>query len=181
MSVSAVDVSDGGEEAALRERLAALLTAHGPGLSRVARAYASRTSETDDLLQEIALALWRALPAFRGECSERTFVFRVAHNRGITFAERVRRAPPTGTEPAPDELEATPASAEEQLDGHRRREALWRAIHALPPGGRAVVTLALEGLSHEEIGEVLGISANAVAVRLSRGRDQLRKMLGGGA
>ena len=61
----------------------------------------------------------------------------------------------------------------------RRRDALWRGIRSLAPASRAVLTLALEGLSHEEIGEVLGITANNVGVRLSRARSELRTMLGG--
>jgi RNA polymerase sigma-70 factor (ECF subfamily) len=163
------------QDAALRERFARLLEQQGPGLRRVARAYAARTSETEDLLQEIAVGIWRALPSFRGECSERTFAFRVAHNRGLTFAERAR--PP---HPDPEKEEASDAPGpEERLGDARRREALWRGIHQLAPGARAVVTLALEGLSHEEIGEVLGIKVNAVAVRLTRARDELKRILGG--
>ncbi|MFO0554836.1 MAG: sigma-70 family RNA polymerase sigma factor [Polyangiaceae bacterium] len=170
-------------EEAARARFAALLAAHGAGLRRVARTYAARTDETEDLLQEIALAIWRALPAFRGECSERTFVFRVAHNRGLTFAERTKRTPRQKDD---DEatLSALIASAapspEEELGEARRRQALWAAIRGLPPGARAVLTLALEGLSPAETGEVLGISPNAAAVRLSRAKDQLRSTLSGG-
>jgi RNA polymerase sigma-70 factor (ECF subfamily) len=68
---------------------------------------------------------------------------------------------------------------EESLGDARRREALWRGIRSLAPGARAVLTLALEGLSHEEIGDVLGITANNVGVRLSRARSELRAALGG--
>src|SRR2546427_10516711 len=63
----------------------------GDMLARVAWGYVDSASDHDDLMQEILLALWRALPRFRGESSERTFALRVAHNRGITFAVRRRR------------------------------------------------------------------------------------------
>jgi RNA polymerase sigma-70 factor (ECF subfamily) len=152
----------------------ALMSRHGPGLARVARAYSR--SEADDLLQEISLAIWQALPNFRRECSERTFVFRVAHNRAWTFSER-RRARPT------HELdESIPATGdpESSLAEARRRDALWDGIRALAPPARMVLTLALEGLSHDEIGEVLGVSAGSVAVRLSRARAQLREWMQGG-
>jgi RNA polymerase sigma factor (sigma-70 family) len=160
-------------ETSLRVRFAALLTEHEPGLRRVARAYARSTAESEDLFQEIALGIWRALPSFRGACSERTFVFRVAHNRGITFAA-LRR-------PQGEEVEDWPAGAptpEESANEAQRRDALWRGIRELAPGARAVLTLALEGLSHDEIGDVLGITANAVGVRLSRAREELRRTLG---
>jgi RNA polymerase sigma factor (sigma-70 family) len=163
---------------ALRARFAALLAEHGAGLRRVARTYAARTDETEDLLQEIALAVWRALPSFRAECSDRTFVFRVAHNRGLTFAERGGRKARSREPLEPDEIEVPGLpTAEEHVADARRKAALWCAIHALAPGMRAVVTLALEGLSHAEIGEILGVSAGAVAVRLSRGREELRRTL----
>ena len=74
----------------LEQRFDALLEAHGPSLARLAASYARRASEHDDLFQEIAFAIWRALPGFRGECSERTFVFRIAHNRGCRTDARIR-------------------------------------------------------------------------------------------
>ena len=162
-------------------RFAVLLERYAGGLRRVARVYASRTDEAEDLFQEIALALFRALPSFRAECSERTFVFRVAHNRGLTFASRGKRPDRIGAtddETDPDTPSEAP-SPEEQLDGERRRDALWSAIQRLTPGARATVTLALEGLSHDEIADVLGIQTNAVTVRLSRAREQLKTLLGG--
>lgn len=172
------------DEADARARFAGILAEHGAGLRRVARAYAARTDETDDLVQEIALAIWRALPSFRGECSPRTFVFRVAHNRGLTFAERTRRGDITAPAREPPEEEALRSlgpTPEEELADNRRRAMLWAAIRELSPGARAVLTLALEGMSHEECAQVLGISANAVAVRLTRARSDLKAKLEGGA
>ena len=72
----------------LAQRFDELLLAYGPSLARLAASYARGASEHDDLFQEIALAIWRALPSFRGDCSERTFVFRIAHNRGISCLAR---------------------------------------------------------------------------------------------
>ena len=56
----------------------------GP-LQRLAHAYTRSANERDDLFQEIALDLWTALPAFRGDSSERTWLYRVAHNTAIRF------------------------------------------------------------------------------------------------
>ena len=69
-----------------------LLQANRQALSRLVASYARSASDREDLLQEIAIALWRALPGFRGECSERAFLFRIAHNRCMTYvAKRVLR------------------------------------------------------------------------------------------
>jgi len=51
--------------------LEAVLEAHGQALGRLAASYAKDLGEREDLFQEIVVAIWKALPRFRGECSER--------------------------------------------------------------------------------------------------------------
>lgn len=153
-----------------------LLRRHGPALRRVAAAYERDPARREDLFQDVCLALWRALPAFRGDASARTYVFRIAHNRGLTHRARRRDVPTAELEEA--EAVADPAPGPEAgLHHDQRRERLRRAIRALPLPQRQVLTLALEGLPHREIGEVLGITENHVAVRLSRARAALRRRL----
>ena len=167
----------GGTRAVLVKRFERILATHQASLRRVSASYTSGGAEREDLLQEICLALWKALPGFREECSERTFVFRIAHNRGLTNVARRR--------PAAHDLEeastlADPAGSPETLaSDDQRRLLLLEAVRALPMIQRQVVTLSLEGLSHKEIGEVLGISETNVAVRLSRGKSALRERLQG--
>lgn len=172
-----MSVSGDGRES-VEARFDRLLREYGPALSRLAFGYEKLAASREELMQEIALALWQALPRFRGECSERTFVFRIAHNRGITHAVRRRPAHetldqlsdaehPTDRAPLPDER-----AAETQ-----RRDWLRAAIRTLPPLHREVIMLGLEDLSASEIGDVLGITANNAAVRLHRARAALKKAL----
>jgi RNA polymerase sigma-70 factor (ECF subfamily) len=157
------------------DRLARLLAEHGAVIARVAASYERDRGRQQDLVQEIAIALWRALPGFRGDCAERTFVLRIAHYRGITHSSRRR---PAGK--ALDEVAepAAPDPGPERDAAARQRVArLRRALPALPLGQRQVLVLALEGLSHRDIGEVLGLTENAVAVRLNRARGALRARL----
>ena len=70
-----------------------LLEQYRASLRRLAWSYTRNSAQRDDLFQEIALAIWRAHPGFRGECSERTFVFRIAHNRGLSFLARHADSP----------------------------------------------------------------------------------------
>ena len=149
-----------------------VLAAHGPLLRRVTAAFERDAAAREDLLQEILLALWRALPRFRGECSERTFVLRVAHNRALTHAVRRR---PRG-EPL-DEADAVPDPApgpERQATLGQRRERLLAALHRLPLATRQILSLGLEGLAGAEIAALLGITENNANVRLSRARRALR-------
>jgi RNA polymerase sigma-70 factor (ECF subfamily) len=160
----------------LEQRFLAVLGAHGPAISRVIRAYARDAAERADLEQEIALALWMALPTFREECAERTFVLRIAHNRALSFlTQHARRV----ESPLPEALVAPAADPEQRATGAQRLDALQRALQKIPLGPRQVLLLALEGLRHEEIAQVLGITANNAAVRLSRARAALRELMGG--
>lgn len=152
----------------------ALLARHGPALMRVVSTYGRTAAEREDLQQELALALWKAWPKFRGECSERTFVFRVAHNVGLSHAWK--RPPPSDAESASPDSAPDP---ETTASVAQRRAQLLRAIQSLPASMREVVTLALEDLSHQEIADVIGITPNNVAVRLNRAREMLREKMGG--
>lgn len=158
------------------ERLEALLAEHGAALWRLAGGYTRDRRDREDLYQEIVLALWLALARFRGECSERTFVFRVAHNRGLTHRERRRRA---RWEPLADDdwlpgSAPSPLAAAEASEAHRR---LAEAVRRLPASQRQVLMLSLEGLPQREIAAILGIGEGNVAVRLHRARERLAALL----
>ncbi len=159
-------------EAAFR----ALLRAHQGSLRRLAASYAGATSEQEDLLQEIALALWLALPSFRGESSEKTFLFRIAQNRCISHI--ARRRPVDSL----DGLELDPADSAKGPDAlvsdAEQSSRLLQGVRSLPLMHRQVIVLALEDLDYREIAAVLGITETNVGVRLNRARARLRKLMG---
>lgn len=148
----------------------------GPSLDRLAAAYEADPAERDDLLQDISFALWRALPSFRGECSERTFVYRIAHNRGLTHRARRRHRVTEPLERA-EVVADTAADPEQATIRNLTRERLMAAVRRLPEGARQVVILSLSGLGASEIADVLGITENNAAVRLSRARRALKDLL----
>lgn len=161
------------------ERFNRVMREYGPAWARLAAGYERHEAAREELAQEIALAVWQALPHFRGECSERTFIYRIAHNRGLTHAYRRQTA-----HQALDELPASldPVDPrplpEEEVAMTTRRNRLAFAIQRLPLAYRQAVMLMLEDLSHAEISEILGISASNVAVRLNRARAVLKSALG---
>ena len=144
-------------------------------MGRIAASYA-RPADQDDLRQEISIAIWNALDGFRGESSERTFLFRIAHNRGLSHLARRRVA----GEELPALADAAPGP-EARVAGREAVEQLFAAMRALPVPQRQVLTLALEGMSLAEVGACLSISAETAAVRLSRARAALREQLGDSA
>jgi RNA polymerase sigma factor (sigma-70 family) len=155
------------------ERFHRLLAANGPALLRLAASYTHSVSDRDDLFQDISLAIWKALPRFRGDSSERTFMFRIAHNRAMSHLTKRRLVLPVDGVDVPD---PTPDPELSLLleDQHAR---LLAAIRDLPVEYRQVVTLALEGLTYAEIAQVAGIGESNVGVRLNRGRHMLRRRL----
>jgi len=161
--------------AELERRLNGLLAVHGASLGRLAASYVRDAGDRDDLLQEIAVAIWRALPRFRGECSERTFLFRIAHNRGIAYI--TRRRPQVVDSDRELEIEDARPNPEEALSIEQQGQRLLDAVQRLPVGHRQAVTLMLEGLSYGEIADVLGISETNVGARLTRARQRLRRLL----
>ncbi|MGP0072101.1 MAG: RNA polymerase sigma factor [Bryobacteraceae bacterium] len=152
-----------------------ILAAYGPALVRLTASFESLPQAREDLFQEILLAIWKALPNFRGDCSEKTFAFRVAHNRCLTHVWRRGKSPQSEDEFP--EVRDPRKSPEALAIDNRRRETLLAAIRALPVNYRQVITLALEDLTPAEIAAVLGVTENNVAVRLNRARKALRSFL----
>lgn len=133
-------------------------------------------ADRDDLVQEMLLAAWQALPAFDGRCKLSTFLYRVANNRamnwrrsGVRYGRRLealRACPQLTLDPA----EGGPGSA--------RLEWLYATIRGLPPLDRTILTLHLERLPHTEIAEVTGLTGNNVGVRLHRIKQWLANQKG---
>jgi RNA polymerase sigma-70 factor (ECF subfamily) len=158
-------------EAATRETFLRLMAEYRGALARLASAYLTDPADRDDLVQEIATAIWQAIPRFRGDSSERTWLYRIAHNTALTTAARARRR--FRTETALDGDFSTNAGVDERLVEEQHRKLLLARIRALPEADRQVTVLHLEGLSHGEIGEVTGATPGAIATRLSRIRERL--------
>lgn len=159
------------------DRCVRLLQEHGRSLRRLAASYERDPARQEDLMQDIWFAVWRALPRFRDECSERTFVFRIAHNRAVSHVDHwQRRRTDLLDDQAP--IEAPQPNPEHAVSQQERHERLRRAVQGLPLSMRQVVVLTLEGLSYAEVADILGITVNNVAVRLTRARAELGRLLG---
>ena len=154
-------------------RFSALLNAHGGLLWRIAGAYSRTRPDREDLYQETLLQVWRALPAFRGDASERTWITRIAFNVALGT---VRREAGRRTADAAEAVEAAPAPGPDPAEAVALADdvaRLYAALGRLSEVDRALVLLALDGRSHAEMADVLGLSVVNVGVRLHRARRHL--------
>jgi len=149
-------------------RYLAAARTHGAMIERLARGYEADPELRRDLLQEIHAALWRSFAIFEGQCAEKSWVHRIAHNVGVThmMTGRRRKLPLVGLE----QIEELPGSDDPEHSAGQRSlsDRLLATIHRLAPADRQVMLLYLEDLTAAEIGEVTGLSASAVAVRIHR-------------
>ena len=120
-----------------------VLHEHWGMLTRLASIYELRPAQRNDLLQDIAFALWRALPNWRGESSLKTFIARIAHNRGVDHVLHQRRHGHWAA--LPDDIPDTAANPEREILQEELQSRLIAAIRKLPLGHQQVLTLALEG------------------------------------
>jgi len=153
-----------------------IMREHDPMLRRIASSYEARTHLAQDLVQDIYFAIWRALPAYRGDASLRTFVARIATNRAITHVARALKDPPSSD--LDENIPAPGLGPEGHANALDRRTNLLAAVRNLPLAYRQAALLTLEGLTPTEIADVLGISSNAVAIRMSRAKALLREIIG---
>lgn len=152
--------------------LEGVICVYGSGLARVAASYEADPALQEDLLQDILLAIHRALPTLKSEESLAPFVFRIAHNRSVTHVMRQSAQRRAAIAPLDEESE-TP---EQSLLADERSRRLVAAIRKLPLPYRQVMTLLLEELTYAEIAETLGLGLSNVGVRVNRAKAQLKAL-----
>lgn len=150
-----------------------ILREFGPLLSRVASSYEANAHLRQELLQEITLAVWQALRAFKGDSSLKTYVLRIAHNKAVSHVAYHAKQPYNDeycevTDPAPDIQ-----TVESTASNNRKVEKLLEAVRQLPIQARQIVTMSMEGLSYQDIAQVCGMTANNVGVALMRAKQVL--------
>jgi RNA polymerase sigma factor (sigma-70 family) len=153
------------------------LREHAAILHHVANGFATG-ADRHDLMQELLLAVWRAVPAFRAASLPSTFIFRVTHNAALTwkrteksYRQRLDNFQALNTE----STVAAHASAGETPDAPL--ELLYAAIRTLEPLDRSLVLLQLDGVSYAQIAEIHGLSESNVGVRLNRIRHKLTAII----
>jgi RNA polymerase sigma-70 factor (ECF subfamily) len=149
---------------------------HARILYHVANGFAAGT-DRDDLLQELMVALWRAVPAFQGGSKSSTFIYRVVHNAALTW-----RRTQHNYRKHVDRFEALAVrdAFAEPVASSRERETLetiYAHIRRLPPVDRSLILLHLDGLGYAEMAELHGLSESNVGARLTRLKQKLTESM----
>lgn len=157
------------------EHYRSAIAALGPALERLSRGYEADADLRRDLVQDIHTALWRSFASYEARCSLRTWTYRVAHNVGASHVLR-RRGKATRQVGLEELADAVDQDDPERNVGERRAMArLMGLIQALTPPDSQVMLLYLEDLDAAAIGEVVGLSAGAVATKIHRIKNLLAR------
>jgi RNA polymerase sigma-70 factor (ECF subfamily) len=157
-----------------------LLAREEGALRRVIQRYVRDAATVDDVYQEVSLKVLRRLDTVREPAALRGWLFQLARNACLDHLRRCDRHTHVSQESlrehsAGGDLGRSPS---ETFLSRERIEAVRRAMNKLPPSQREVLRLRVEeSLDHQAISERLGISRQAVEVRLCRGRASLKQQL----
>ena len=158
-----------GDERALRS----LWSQHAPHIDAVVRRLVGDDDVAADIAQEVWIQIFRALPTFRGDAQFGTWAHRIAVNRTLNALRRTRRLAKLETE-----IDEECASVEPEGERNLLMQTIEEAAQRLAPGARTVFILHdVEGYTHEEIAESLGITAGGSKSQLFKARAKLRRLL----
>jgi RNA polymerase sigma-70 factor, ECF subfamily len=155
------------------EEVLQLFDRHAAQLGRYAASFGLRADESEDIVQEVFLALFRHLRLGRSRRNLGGWLFQVAHNLALKQRRRTQRRATASWDAALHELIDPAANPETQFAHRQRRLRLAPVIHALPARDRRCLLLRAEGLRYRDIAHTLGISLGAVAKSLARSMTRL--------
>jgi RNA polymerase sigma-70 factor (ECF subfamily) len=160
-------------------------------LGRLLSRFVRDAAEVEDVTQEAFIKAYRALPSFRGDSAFYTWLYRIGINTAKNYLVALGRRAPTTTGFDNEEAEGfedaeqlrDANTPESELEGKEIAATVNRAMNALPEDLRTAITLReIEGLSYEEIANVMNCPVGTVRSRIFRARDaiaaELRPLLG---
>ena len=152
------------------EMFARLAREHKSTIYTVCYMFSNDEDEVQDLFQETLINMWKGIKGFREESKIDTWIYRVALNTCLTMERKKKR-----------EVKKVPLAMDVNLfedndANSKQARVLHERISKLAYVDRAIVMLWLEGMSYDEIGAVVVITAQNVATKLFRIKEQLKKM-----
>src|SRR5579872_6699377 len=167
-----------------------LISAHIPQVRRFAQAFAHDDGDAADLAQDALVKVYRSIASYRFQSAFSTWLYAIIRNvfldnaRSRAGKERALELPfdikhiDSGRTSESDDM----ARADVQIERQEERRRVWSALAQVQAEFRATLVLFdIEGLSYEEVAAIEAVPLGTVKSRLSRGREQLRRLLGASA
>ncbi|MEO6176165.1 MAG: RNA polymerase sigma factor [Flavobacterium circumlabens] len=149
------------------------IESHKGILYKVSKMYMNNQDDQQDLFQEIVCQLWKSYESFRNESQFSTWMYRVAVNTAIVFLKKEKRKV--------DKYEiASENIKDDEGDSHIKESQIdhfYKAVQKLGKIDKAIIFYQLEGFSHKEIGDNLGISEGNARVKLNRAKEKLKEII----
>jgi|HubBroStandDraft_6_1064221.scaffolds.fasta_scaffold222339_2 RNA polymerase sigma-70 factor (ECF subfamily) len=160
----------------LAEEVTALFDQFRSPLLRYLSSFGLALQDSEEVLQEVFLALFQHLDRGRARGSIRGWLFRVAHNLALKRRNRARRDSETWVESGAVGLARDPCpNPEDQLASSQTQRHLMAVVEALPEQDRRCLFLRAEGLRYREIAEILDMSLGGVSLSLARSLARLAR------
>ncbi|MBI3223228.1 MAG: RNA polymerase sigma factor RpoE [Nitrosomonadales bacterium] len=163
-----------------------LVTKYQRKLGRLISRFVRDPAEAEDVTQDAFIKAYRALPGFRGESAFYTWLYRIGINTAKNHLLANKRRPPTTTPLDADEAEALDEASllhevstpENELMSKQVVHVVQTSLQQLPEDLRSALTLReIEGLSYEEIAEVMNCPIGTVRSRIFRAREAVAENL----
>lgn len=150
-------------------------------IRNICRHYTPSAENTDDLVQEVMINVWRNLDAFRGESSISTWIYRIAVNTSLSFLMKENRRCNFNLKLQPHHATELLYEDEKEvkIKYEQRANALQDAINRLNVIDKLLISLSMEKLSTREIADIIGITEPNVRTKLHRIREDLKTSLKG--
>lgn len=158
----------------LKEQFLVILDKNIGILIKLSRVYTNVAQDRDDLINDITLELWKSFKSFNGNSKISTWIYRVAINTSMNYKRKKRNDSMFVSLTDFKKEEVFPWLAEQENSSEL--EILYSCIDELNDINKAIILLYLDGNSHEEISEIMGISKTNVGTRIARIKDQIKSI-----
>ena len=142
---------------------------------KIARAFTKTSHDREDLINDIALELWKSFERFKGDSKISTWIYRVAINVSMNYKRKKKKDSFFSFLDDFKKVDSLPWLIEQ--DNSSESEILYNCIDELNEINKAIILLYLDGNSHDEISEITGISKTNVGTRIGRIKEQIRDLV----
>lgn len=144
---------------------------------KISRAYTHTSQDREDLFNDIALELWKSFTRFKGNAKISTWIYRVALNTSMNYKRKKKNDTLFSSINDFKKEEILPWLADHEQEDSSELDLLYNCIDELNEINKAIILLYLDGNSHDEISEIMGISKTNVSTRIGRIKEQIKQLV----